>query len=316
MCFTRVLLMTGSLIVGMTLLLAGCFGGEEPHSVMPKLVKSVSGFKNPESVVFDRKRNVFYVSQANFGQATGGGAISLLSESGEITELNWVSELNHPKGLGIIGDKLFVADVTEVVEIDIAAGKVIKKHSIEGSLFLNDVAVGADGAVYVSDTLADQVYYLKSGGEFEPFFKNETVKGPNGLKVIDGDLYVAGWGDIPGKTMDDLGKASPNGRLLKVDVDTRRITVLSKKGVGNLDGIEPDGRGNVYVTDWIAGKLFHIKLDGTMIKSFDIAKTLGKESAKGLADLAFLQDKRQIWAPMMLSGFMHVFSVADAKGSN
>ena len=86
-------------------------------------------FELPESVVFDQKNEVLYVSNITehpFNK-DGTGFISKVGLDGKIIELKWVKSLNAPKGLTIVNDKLFIADVDELVEVDIATSKIINE---------------------------------------------------------------------------------------------------------------------------------------------------------------------------------------------
>lgn len=295
--------------------LAGCLGGENAAEA-PKLLLSITTFENPESVVFDNAREQVFVSQANFAVPEGGGKIAQLSASGVIKELGFVEGLNHPKGLGIHDDKLYVADVTELVEIEIPTAKIIRKIPVAGAMFLNDVAIGSDGTVYVSDTLTNKIHRLTQGGEIEEFISDEKLNNPNGLYVKGDKIFVGSWGKIDGTTVDAMTKAKPNGRLLSVDIASKEITVLSPADVGNLDGVEDDGNGNFYVSDWISGKLFHISEKGEIQQTYDMAKVLGLKSAQGFADIVYNAKTQQIWAPMMLNGSVLVLSVAESGSSN
>ena len=131
-------------------------------------VWSLSGFKAPESVLLDSQRNVLYVSNVA-GEANakdGVGFISKVSPDGKMIEAEWVKGLNAPKGLVMNGDKLYVSDVDQLVEIDVTKGQVTNSWKAEGSKFLNDTAVNSTGRVYVSDMLADSIYVLENGSSF------------------------------------------------------------------------------------------------------------------------------------------------------
>ena len=75
-------------------------------------------------------------------------------------DAEWVKGLNAPKGLVLSGDKLYVSDVDQLVEIDVNSGAVTNSFNAEGAQFLNDTAVDADGRVFVSDMLTDSIYVL------------------------------------------------------------------------------------------------------------------------------------------------------------
>lgn len=318
--------------IGAVLFLTGTFDGDVPpekdakvevaepveapedEATAKALVKqTITPFTNPESVLYDEGRDQFYVSEANFGVPSGGGKVALLDGAGKIVNADWVTGLNHPKGLGMTGDKLYVADVTEILEIDIPSGKVVETYPVEGAVFLNDVTVAPDGDVYVSDTITNQIIKVGPDGSLEVWLSDEQLENPNGLLVHNGALYVAAWGKVPGKTGDDLGKAGPTGRLMKVSLEDKSITVLSKGPVGNLDGLEADEDGNFYVSDWIAGKLFHMSGEGAILKTYDMAKLLGVSSAQGLADIDYISAKGEIWAPMMMQGSVLVLPTENLK---
>ena len=66
------------------------------------------------------------------------------------------------KGYSYLNDnsKLYVSDITDLVEIDIASGKIIKRFNAPGSSFLNDVVSDNQGNIYVSDTGTNTIYKL------------------------------------------------------------------------------------------------------------------------------------------------------------
>lgn len=321
------------------LLLAGCWGKEEeaakktketvvaegevkepaaeaPEAVsdQPKLIKlSITPFANPESVLFDEGRNQFYVSEANFAVNEGGGKISLLDGNGKLVKPEWVTGLNHPKGLGMTGDKLYVSDVTEVVEIDIPSGKITERYKVEGAKFLNDVTVSPDGDVYISDTITNQITKIGPDGTVEAWLKDDKLDNPNGVLVHDGALYVAAWGTVDGDTVEALTKAKPIGRLMKVSLEDKSITVLSQEPVGNLDGLEANKDGNFWVSDWISGRLYLMSPEGAVLQNLDMAKHFGIDSAQGFADIEYKATTGEIWVPMMLKGSVLVLSEEVVK---
>jgi outer membrane protein assembly factor BamB len=187
--------------------------------------------KVPESVCFDAVRNVIYASNIG-GSPTdkdGNGFIAKISPEGQILILEWVKGLNSPKGMGIVGDFLFVSDITRVVKIDIAQGKVAGEIDIPGSQLLNDVATDQQGNVYVSDMNGNAVYMIK-GGKPELLVKSEKLNGPNGL-YFSGDRLLAGLQD----------------RIVSIDIRTREIKDYISN-TGGIDGLVTDGNGNFLIS--------------------------------------------------------------------
>jgi sugar lactone lactonase YvrE len=262
-------------------------------------VWSLDGFQAPESAILDSGHNVLYVSNVA-GEANakdGVGFISKVSLDGKMQEAEWVKGLNAPKGLVIHGDKLFVSDVDQLVEIDLNSGAVTNTYNAEGAQFLNDTAVDADGRVFVSDMLTDSIYVLEDG-KLSVWLQDAALMHPNGLRVDNGRLIVAAWGkDI----QPDFSTKEP-GRLLAVDLKTKELsTIGSGEPVGNLDGLEPDGAGCWIVTDWVGGSLFRIHPDGKADPLMDLNQ--------GSADLEFIIAEKLVIIPMMMDGKVTAYRI-------
>lgn len=258
------------------------------HSENLKLQWETAGFKNPESVVYDQKRELLYVSNVN-GQPDGkdgNGFISSVSLDGDIRELDWVTGLNAPKGLAIHNDKLFVADIDTLVVIDIASGTVSERFPVADAKFLNDVAAAGNGDIYVSDMMQNRIHRLRNG-KFETWLESAELENPNGLLVAGGRLVVGAWG-----VMTDGFNTETPGHLKAVSFKDKSVNSIgSGEPVGNLDGVVADLDGDFYVTDWLAGKLLHINSKGEADVLLDLDQ--------GSADLAYIQSKDMLVIPMM-----------------
>lgn len=254
--------------------------------------ESEKKFELPESVIFDENNEVLYVSNiANHPfKKDASGYISKLSLEGEIIDLKWISKLNAPKGLTIVDGKLFIADVDELVEVDIESGKIIKKHKGVGAVCFNDVTHDKYGNVYVGDTYTDRIYRTNQFGQL-PMWLYSPNLAPNGIHIDDesGIMIVGSWGAV----MEGWGTPELSGDLKSIDIHTKKIKTISKT-IGNLDGVESNGKGSYSVTDWSSGKLYNIKKNGR----FEELKTLGK----GAADHEVILDKNLILIPVMTEG--------------
>ena len=132
---------------------------------LEQLWSTDSIIRTPESVLLDKANDILYVAQIDGegGEKDGKGGVGKLGTDGKVIDLDWVTGLNAPKGMAMHNGKLFVADLTEMVEIDMATGKVLRKIPVEGSEFLNDVTVDANGDVFVSDSNTKQITMIKDG---------------------------------------------------------------------------------------------------------------------------------------------------------
>jgi hypothetical protein len=254
--------------------------------------------KDPESVIYHANSGSLFVSNVN-GQpsdADGNGFISRLNIKGEIVKLDWLTGLNAPKGMAIKDNLLYVSDINELVVIDIKQQKIIKKYLAEDAKFLNDVAVDKDGVVYVSGFMTNRLYRLR-GGEFKVWIEDSQLESPNGLLVEGDKLIIGSWG-----VMTDGFATDVAGHLKIVDLDTGKTSSLGNQTpVGNLDGVESDGKGNYYVTDWLNGALLHIQPNGE-------SRTL-IALKQGSADHTVVREYRLIIIPMMLDGTLLAFKV-------
>ncbi|HOB85407.1 MAG TPA: hypothetical protein PKM76_13285 [Bacteroidales bacterium] len=230
----------------------------------------------PESVILDKKRDILYVSNLNFEprKKDGNGFISKIDKTGKIIELHWIEGLSSPKGMAIIADTLFAADVDEVVVMDITAGKIIRKIPISGAGMLNDITSDNEGNLYISDTDANKIHKY-SGGKITEWL-TEGLNGPNGL-LFDGERLLV---------------ASQGGQdVAEIDIRTKTRTLITT-GVNRGDGIAYTGIPGYYiVTDW-EGEIFIINPDNSRI-SLLAPKTTGSNTA----DVEFIPEMNLLLVP-------------------
>lgn len=220
---------------------------------------STTGFDKPESAYWHE--GAWYVSNVAGSPVgkDGSGWISKMDADGRIVAEKWVEGLNAPKGMRAGGGKLYVADIDQLRIIDIETGKLEQSVPYEGAQFLNDVAIDADGTVYISDMFTSKVHTWKDG-KAGTFVEGEALEHPNGMIVEGGKLIIAAWG--PGLDPATFATTKP-GRLLSVDLKSKKIAPLgSGARVGNLDGLEKWGESYL-ATDYMSGKLYRIEANGS-----------------------------------------------------
>jgi DNA-binding beta-propeller fold protein YncE len=268
-------------------------------AVAQDVVWTLEALEAPESVYFDEARNVLYVSNINGEPLAkdGNGYISRIGPDGQMQDAKWITGLDAPKGLVSDGVTLYVSDIDRLVAIDIETGEISGTWPAEGAIFLNDTALDAAGRVYVSDMIADKIHVLAEGA-LSVLAEGETLQHPNGLNMRDGKLLVAPWG----LELQDDFTTKIGGHLITVDTENGSVAPLgSGDPVGNLDGLEPDGKGNWIVSDWIAGAVYRIADDG--------AKEMLLDLDMGSADLEYIPDQSLLIVPMMLNNTLVAYRI-------
>lgn len=225
----------------------------------------------PESVLPDFSRKIMFVSLIDGGGwvADGKGGVGKMSFDGKTFDSTWITGLNAPKGLAVFGNRLYVADISDIVIIDIKKGKIEKKISPDSAKGLNDVTVNDKGIVFVSDSRTGKIWKVEKDIATEYL---AGQKGVNGLKAVGTDLYIA---------------AGKNFRKADANKNITEIAELPQGG----DGVEPIGNGDFIVTAW-AGYIFYVHKDGktdTMLETH--------QQKKNTADLGYDAKKMILYVP-------------------
>jgi DNA-binding beta-propeller fold protein YncE len=207
-------------------------------------------------------------------QADGKGFISKLGPDGKVQQLEWVSGLNAPKGMGVVKNLLYVADLTSIAVIDVASGKITATHPIEGAKFLNDVTTDAKGNVYISDSGTGRIHWIQNNGKPELYFESAELKRVNGLLALKDGLYVA-----------DAG----TGIHYMLTPD-KKMTKFSETSQG-ADGIIMIGKDGYIVSSW-GGEVFYVDASGKSQKMLDT-----KEQKLNSADIAFDAKTNTVYIP-------------------
>ncbi|MEM9667241.1 MAG: hypothetical protein AAF970_20115, partial [Bacteroidota bacterium] len=138
-----------------------------------------------------------------------------------------------PRGMTIHGDTLWVADIDGLHGFDRQTGRALAFVDFAGfeTGFLNDLALGPDGTLYVTDTGAEQAaVYRVVGGVPAPFVQG-LPGAPNGITwdAQRARLVLAPWGGYQ--------------TFLTIDPVSGAVDTLTTSEGGRFDGIEPYGEG-------------------------------------------------------------------------
>jgi sugar lactone lactonase YvrE len=284
------LLFTGlfpSLSVGMVLL-AATAQAQTPEHKLTRIWESEATLKVPEAVRLDAKRKVLYVSNID-GEpwaADGKGSIGKVGLDGKVIAAEWITGLDCPKGLVLSADGkwLYAADAGGIVVIDIGKGAIKEKIAIPEGLQLNDLASDDKGTLYVSDSKGKKVYAVKDG-KARVHLDETVLKGPNGLLVHEGTLYVL-----------------DNNSLNQVQPD-KTLKVLADGMPGGTDGLEHVKGGDFLVSVW-SGAVWYVKADGSKELLFD-----GKAVQTSTADIGWDPATMTVYVPTFFKNSVIAFKV-------
>ncbi|MFI5206782.1 MAG: SMP-30/gluconolactonase/LRE family protein [Gemmatimonadales bacterium] len=221
-------------------------------------------FRTPESVLYDAAADIYLVSNVN-GAAVAkdnNGFISRVSPDGHVLALKFIeggrngATLNAPKGMGIHGDTLFVADIDELRMFSRTSGAALGSKAVPGATFLNDVDVAPDGAVYFSDSGlkpdfsssgTDAVYRLDRTGLHKIAHGTDLAR-PNGVLADSAGVTVVAFGA---------------NKIYHLDLQGHR-TNLPDTPHGQLDGIVRLADGTLLVSSWEDSSVVGMKPGATM----------------------------------------------------
>jgi len=280
-------ILASTMITAMAMTLAATAQAQTTHK-LTKVWESDATLKVPEGVRFDAKRKVLYVSNIDGKpwEADGKGSIAKVGLDGKVIAAEWVTGLDCPKGLALSenGKLLYAADVGGIVVIDIRKGRIKNKIAIPEGIQLNDLVSDGKGTLYVSDSKGKKVYAVKDG-KASVYLDESVLKGPNGLAVHGGTLYVL-----------------DNNSLNRVEAD-KSLKVLADGMPGGVDGLE-NVKGDDFIVSVWSGAVWYVNADGSKELLFD-----GKAVQTSTADIGWDPSTNTVYVPTFFRNSVIAFKV-------
>jgi glucose/arabinose dehydrogenase len=254
---------------------------------------TITGLTMPESAIAHPDGRVFITEIGEFGKG-GDGQITIINTDGSKSVL--AAGLNDPKGIDLFNNELYVADINQVIKVDLAGHVTLlaDSKSLPGkAVFLNDIEIDGLGNVYISDSGEENgehagIYKITPEGEIsEVLAADSGIKRPNGL-LMDGvdSLLVADFG---------------TGDLFRANLATDTVTKLNQ-GFGGADGLVRDSHGLLYVSDWHNGKVWQLAEPKA-------TPQLISDNFQSAADITFSADGQYLLVPDMKGGEMQYLPV-------
>jgi len=233
----------------------------------------ITGLQSPHSFLADPSGEQYFISNTNGDPEAkdNNGFISRLDQAGKIVALKFIQGgqsdvvLHAPKGMALVGQTLYVTDLDTLRGFDKGTGRPLLSISLAAHdhggrpVALVDAVYDGHGSLYLSDTDADTIYRVDTAKEHavSVLVRDQSLAGPRGLAVHPktGHLIVASW---------------HKGKIFEVTA-LGQITELVSNGFfshrfNNLDGVDFDSYGNMYVADFTGGKVWRMRPD----RKFDV----------------------------------------------
>ena len=275
------------------ILTSACGQQKKQGNRMVKQWETGPGLKTPESVLYDVASGIIYVSNVdgNPSAKDSTGFIATLSIDGKILKADWVTRIDAPKGMGILNNHLFVSNIDEVVEIDIATATIIKRFPVKDSKFLNDIATDPKtGKIFITDSGTGQVYILRNG-QVSLWLQGPMFKGANGLFLDDSLLYIG----------TDIG-------IFQAETGSDKVKLcVSNDNKGEVDGLYVTSKGKFIFSDW-KGSVYIASLDGK-------PELLLNTSAEKInaADFGIIVSKKMILIPTFFDNKVVCYTLNDIE---
>ena len=269
--------------------LAACGGEEaaEDAAAQGEVIEVTDvGFATPESVRHDPVADVYLVSNINGPPAEkdDNGFISRLTPDGQVEQLKWIDgaaegvTLHAPKGMGIRGDTLYLADIDCVRRFvrttGAPAGEIC---NFQGATFLNDIAVDQNGTLYVTDSGlnpdfspsgSDAIWRFTPDGQTENIAQGERLGQPNGIAFQDQNAFIVTLG---------------TGEIFQLGATGERLVVLPGDGSRQLDGIEFTPEGGYLFSSWGDSAVHQVDAMGTtapVLEGVDSPADIGYDATR------------------------------------
>jgi len=277
----------------------------EPEPSVKPILTFTGAFATPESVLYDPAGDRYLVSNIN-GQAQaadGNGYVLELSPDGRVTNPKLIAggqnnvRLDAPKGLAIVGNELWVADITVLRKFDLKTSAHTADMQLSGASFLNDIVAAPEGGAYVSDsgvkfgddgiasTGTDRVYFIDKAGKVKVLSKSAELAGPNGLAIGIGNALLVN--TIKGDEVYQL-------------TDKGDRAVVTKVPGGQLDGLLSID-DMLIVSSWKTETVYRGPLGGTF-------KPL-LTKVKGVADIGYDSKRKRLLVPRFLDDTVEVYDL-------
>ena len=259
-----------------------------------RFVRNLVGFQGPESVKYDAEQDVYFVTNMTGAgsEKDGNGYISRVTAADPYTATVFAVDgkngvvLHAPKGTALHGDTLWVCDIDVLRGFDRRTGAPLATVDFAplGAVQLNDVAIGPDGRIYITDTGIimsrkgviykgpSRIFVVGAGGRIETLKASPYVPWPNG---ISWDSTAGRWIVVTFDAFD--------GQVHAISRNGDSSAVL-RHGSARLDGLTLLPDGGIVFASWGDSSIHLLRgtRERTLVREVPEAADIGLDTRRNL----------------------------------
>jgi hypothetical protein len=194
-------------------------------------------FCEPETVL-PLPDDTLLVSNVCDFRVPGNGFLTLLDKDGNAIDWRILEGLDAPLGMTLHNGLLYVVDNNTVKTFRWPDYEPVSTIALETEV-ANDLAVGPDDTIYVTDSARGEVIVVSPELEQSVLTGEPQFPGANGIHINNDNLWVGG------------------GRLWHVDLRDGNVTAVEPAWLGGIDGIEQEPDGTLQLTP-VGGSLIRL----------------------------------------------------------
>jgi hypothetical protein len=257
-----------------------------------RFVRNLIGFQGPESVKYDAEQDVYFVTNMTGpgSEKDGNGYISRVSAADPRSAVVFAQGgkggvvLHAPKGAALHGDTLWVCDIDVLRGFDRRTGAPLANLDFAplGAVQLNDVAIGPDDRIYITDTGIimsrkgvvykgpSRIFTVGPGARIDTLKVSSQVPWPNGIAW---DSAGARWIVV---TFDPF-----DGQVHAISRGGDSSAVL-RHGSARLDGLQVLADGGIVYASWGDSSIHLLRgtQDRTLVRETPEAADFGLDTRR------------------------------------
>ncbi len=187
-------------------------------------------YSQPKSIVYDAPRERYLISNKLSGQ------ILALNSSNELSVFI-DAQLTEPRGMIIINDSLYVADLGNLVCFDLNTGNPNYTYTVEGATKIVDIANDSDNYIFMTDITQRKIFVYNISDKSILSYALQQIEKPECIIYYDNKLYMTNYWEEAQIIVFDLTSWSEETRY---DFSNYKY----------FDGITKDNDGNLYIACW------------------------------------------------------------------